>query len=117
MHNAMHNAMHYRVNVLEEVRNLILIVIERRMGGEYVEDHNAPMHNAIYRVGVLEDIRNLILAWEENMPRRTMHQRTLPTPPIEDGLWPHVIHITMIVLQRHSNTFQYSYTPPIEIDL
>ena len=30
---------------------------------------------------------------------------------------PHVIHITMIVLQRHSNTFQYSYTPPIEIDL
>ena len=23
----------------------------------------------------------------------------------------------MIVLQRHSNTFQYSYTPPLEIDL
>ena len=40
MHNAMHNAMHYRVNVLEEVRNLILIVIERRMGGEYVEEDN-----------------------------------------------------------------------------
>ena len=78
--------MHYRVDVVEDVRNLILIVIERRMGGEYVEEHNAPMHNAIYRVGVLEDIRTLILAWEENMSRSTMHQRTLPTPPIEDGL-------------------------------
>ena len=109
--------MHYRVDVLEDVRNLILIVIERRMGGEYVEKHNVSVHNAIYRVGVLEDIRTLILAWEENMSRRTMHQRTLPTPPIEDGMWPHVIHITMIVLQRHSNTFQYSSTPPIEIDL
>ena len=78
--------MHYRVDVVGDVRNFILIVIERRMGGEYVEKHNVSMHNAIYRVGVLEDIRNLILAWEENMPRRTMHQRTLPTPPIEDGL-------------------------------
>ena len=91
---------------MEDVRNLILIVIEKRMGGKYVEEHNAPMHNAIYGVGVLEDIRTLILAWEENMSRRTMHQRTLPTPPIEDGLW-----------QRHSNTFQYSYTLPIENDL
>ena len=81
--------MHYRVDVLEDVRNLILIVIERRRGGEYVEKHNVSMqlHNAIYRVGVLEDIRTLILAWEENMSRSTMHQRTLPTPPIEDGLW------------------------------
>ena len=78
--------MHYRVDVLEDERNLLLIVIERRVGGEYVEKHNVSMHNAIYRVGVLEDIRTLILAWEENMSRSTMHQRTLPTPPIEDGL-------------------------------
>ena len=78
--------MHYRVDVVEDVRTLILIVIERRMGGEYAEEDNVPMHNAIYRVGVFEDIRTLILAWEENMSRRTMHQRTLPTPPIEDGL-------------------------------
>ena len=69
--------MHYRVDVVGDVRNFILIVIERRMGGEYVEEDNVSMHNAIYRVGVLEDIRTLILAWEENRSRNTMYQCTM----------------------------------------